>query len=252
MPSRSEIRTSVKTMIGRDFDGINTVLDEYIVDANEYFANSISAIYDIKLWEHEITSSDNSGDVNNWQLPVRLKGIQDAYYVDESADEKVFFKIDVVSPTAFYNDSRNPSSSRGAGFAAGQRVNWTSSASLVPAYYRTRNVARVDWEGIPYKSSRIGQRFYVHPRPGAAEVGNKIRLTLQMKPDELTGDGSENTITTHYSRPLILYTAGMFWSLYYGNLQTGQLWLRRAGDAMAAFATQDEINKLINLTVGDT
>ena len=82
-----------------------------------------------------------------------------------------------------------------------------------------------------------------------SEQNNKIRLMLGMYPADLQEDGAKNSITKNYPQALITYTAALFWLLHMNDAQRGQQTLGLATMLLQSFATQDEVNKLVNITI---
>jgi len=70
-----------------------------------------------------------------------------------------------------------------------------------------------------------------------------------MYPSELQSDGDRNSITKNYPQALITYTAALFWLLHMNDSQRGQQTLGLATMLLQSFATQDEVNKLVNITI---
>ena len=52
---RSNIRTKVKSIIGRNFSGIDDVINDLINIAVELFGNTVQSVYDEFVYTHTIT-----------------------------------------------------------------------------------------------------------------------------------------------------------------------------------------------------
>ena len=53
---RSNIRTKIKSIIGRNFSGIDTVINDLINIAVELFGNTVQSVYDEFVYTHTITT----------------------------------------------------------------------------------------------------------------------------------------------------------------------------------------------------
>ena len=94
MATLSDIRTGVKTKIGREFNSsdMNTVLDEFINMAIVTFGDLMSAVYDEFLYEHTITSAEISAETDSYALPNETKAIMNAWFLEvESGAEDVYY-----------------------------------------------------------------------------------------------------------------------------------------------------------------
>lgn len=248
--TRGDIRTAIKTMIGRNFSGIDAVLNEYINTTVELFSSIVSSVYDEQEWEHTITQADVNNKVESYELPANSKQLLDVFYIDVSGTERLYYPITIISPIELDETSRKGIVGSFT-MSEGGLYDYTSAHVTLPRQVYG-DFGRVDFAGIPRVCARKGNRLFVYPRPGTREVGNKIRIFIGTRPSLLTadtGEGSTNTITDKYPRALMLYTIAMFWSLYLRDLQTGQQWLQHAVNALQAFARADEIAKLSNAVI---
>ena len=246
---RSQIRDAVKDVIGRSTANIDTVLDKYIDIAVELFGNVIDSVYDEERHQHTIDSNDITNSIDNWKLPSTTKGILSAAFVEKSGTEKSFYPIKIVSPMLLTDMKRFGGSSSGE-FVAGGKFNWnTQTPTFLPSTSRgTRGRAtRVDRPGQPTHASRIGTNIHVYPRPGDQELGDEIRLLLQVRPKTLLNDTDRNTITDNYPQALVTYVAASFTGGYFRDLTTAQFFLNQATTLLQSFATKDEISKLVGV-----
>ena len=95
----------------------------------------------------------------------------------------------------------------------------------------------------------LNNALHVYPRPGSSEQDNKIRLMLGLFPADLQSDSDKNSITKSYPQALITYTSALFWGLHLNDAQRAQQYLTTAQLLLSSFARQDEINKLVNVTL---
>ena len=72
---------------------------------------------------------------------------------------------------------------------------------------------------------------------------------LGLFPADLQSDSDKNSITKSYPQALITYTAAMFWGMHMNDAQRAAQYLSTAQLLLASFAKQDEINKLVNITM---
>ena len=242
---RSNIVTKVKSLVGRNFTGIDTVIKDLINVANELFGNTVQSVYDEFVYTHTITSGEVSAKTDEYNLPNRTKVILDAYYIDVSGSDDVYYPIDIRSPIDF-----NESGSYGKVQRAGRpSFDYSSDTIKFGASYNGGGATRADYTGIPQLGYRVNNAFHVYPRPGSSEQDNKIRLMLGMFPADLQSDSDKNSITKSYPQALITYTAALFWGLHMNDATRAQQFLTTAQLLLASFAKQDEINKLVNITM---
>ena len=88
--NRTGIRNVVKSIVGRNFSGIDTVLDNLTNMAIELFGNTVSSVYDEFVYTHTITSGEVSAKTDEYNLPARTKVILDAYYIDVSGSDEEY------------------------------------------------------------------------------------------------------------------------------------------------------------------
>lgn len=242
---RSNIVTKVKSLVGRNFTGIDTVITDLINVANELFGNTVSSVYDEFVYTHTISSGEVSSKTDEYNLPNRTKVILDAYYIDVSGSDEVYYPIDLRSPIEF-NEAGKYGPTGGYGRPA---FDYSTSTVKFGAPYGQGRASRADFSGIPTMGYRVNNAFHVYPTPGSSEQDNKIRLMLGMFPSDLQADGDKNSITKSYPQALITYTAALFWGLHMNDAARAQQFLTTAQLLLASFAKQDEINKLVNITM---
>ena len=242
---RSNIVTKVKSIIGRNFTGIDDVIKDLVNVAVELMGNTVSSVYDESVYTHTISSGEVSAETDEYNLPNRVKIILDAYYIDVSGSDDVYYPIDIRSPIEFNESSRYT-----AGVKYGRpSFDYASDTIKFGSPYGAGSATRADYTGIPQLGYRVGNTFHIYPRPGSSEQDNKIRLLLGLFPQELQADGDRNTITQNYPMALITYTCALFWSMHMNDMQRGAQALATAQLLLASFAKQDEINKLVNITM---
>jgi hypothetical protein len=242
---RSNIRTKIKSVIGRNFSGIDTVINDLINIAVELFGNTIQSVYDEFVYTHTITSGEVTAKTDEYNLPNRTKVILDAYYIDVSGSEEVYYPLHIRSPIDF-----NESSTQQLGTTYG-RASFdygTDTIKFGPGYQSSRST-RADMTGIPQLAYRVNNAIHVYPRPGSSEQDNKIRLMLGLFPADLQSDSDKNSVTKSYPQALITYTSALFWGLHLNDAQRAQQYLTTAQLLLSSFARQDEINKLVNVTL---
>ena len=240
---RSNIVSKVKSIIGRNFTGIDDVIKDLINVAVELMGNTVQSVYDESVYTHTISSGEVSAKTDEYNLPTRVKVILDAYYIDVSSTDEVYYPIDIRSPIEFDEGSQI------IGGMGRPSFNYSSDTITFGHNYSTGNASRADYTGIPRLGYRVGNTFHVYPRPGSSEQDNKIRLMLGLFPAELQADGDRNTITKNYPMALITYVCALFWSMHMNDMQRGAQALATAQLLLASFAKQDEVNKLVNITM---
>jgi len=240
---RSNIVTKVKSMCGRNFTGIDTVIKDLINVSVELFGNMVSSVYDEFVYTHTISSGEVSSKTDEYNLPNRTKMILDAYYIDVSGSDEVYYPIHLRSPIDF-----DSAVSHGTTYGRPSFDYGSDTLKFGPGYMSSRST-RADYQGIPQSGYRVNNAFHVYPTPGSSEQDNKIRLMLGMYPADLQEDGAKNSITKNYPQALITYTAALFWLLHMNDAQRGQQTLGLATMILQSFATQDEVNKLVNITI---
>jgi len=243
--NRTGIRNVVKSIIGRNFTGIDAVLDNLTNMAIELFGNTVSAVYDEFVYTHTITSGEVSAKTDEYNLPARTKMILDAYYIDVSGSDDVYCPIDIRSPIEFNEAGKySPSVQYGR-----PSFNYATDTVKFGSPYGGGAASRADFSGIPNMGYRVNNAFHVYPRPGTSQQDNKIRLMLGMFPKELTDDSHSNSITENYPQALASYTSALFWGLHMNDAGRAAQFLTTAQLLLASFAKQDEINKLVNITI---
>jgi hypothetical protein len=242
---RSNLRTKIKSLIGRNFTGIDTVLDDLINVANELFGNTVSSVYDEFVYTHTISSGEVTSKTDEYNLPNRTKCILDAYYIDVSGSDDVYYPIHLRSPIDFNEASGYQ---MGTSYGRASFDYGTETIKFGPGYQSGRST-RADHTGIPQLGYRVNNAFHVFPTPGSSEQANKIRLMLGMFPADLQADGDKNSVTKSYPQALITYTAALFWGLHMNDANRAQQYLTTAQLLLASFAKQDEINKLVNISL---
>jgi hypothetical protein len=243
--NRTGIRNVVKSIVGRNFSGIDAVLDNLTNMAIELFGNTVSAVYDEFVYTHTITSGEVSAKTDEYNLPARTKMILDAYYIDVSGSDDVYYPIDIRSPIEFNEAGKySPSVQYGR-----PSFNYATDTVKFGSPYGGGAASRADFSGIPNMGYRVNNAFHVYPRPGTSQQDNKIRLMLGMFPKELTDDSHSNSITENYPQALASYTSALFWGLHMNDAGRAAQFLTTAQLLLASFAKQDEINKLVNITI---
>ena len=242
---RSNVRTKIKSLIGRNFTGIDTVLNDLINVTVELFGNTVQSVYDEFVYTHTITSGEVSAKTDEYNLPNRTKVILDAYYIDVSGSEEVYYPLHIRSPIDFDSSTSYQS---GTSYGRPSFDYGTDTLKFGPGYMSSRST-RADYEGIPQMGYRVNNAFHVYPRPGSSEQDNKIRLMLGMYPVDLQSDSDKNSITKSYPQALITYTAYLFWALHMNDATRAQQYLVTSQLLLQSFAKQDEINKLVNITI---
>ena len=242
---RSNIVTKVKSLIGRNFSGIDTVITDLINVAVELFGNTVSSVYDEYTYTHTISSGEVSAGTDEYNLPNRTKVILDAYYIDVSGSDDVYYPIDIRTPVELNEAGKYaPSVKYGR-----PSFNYATDTIKFGAPYGSAGATRADYTGIPQMGYRLNNAFHVYPTPGSSEQDNKIRLMLGMFPADLQADGDKNSVTKSYPQALITYTAALFWGLHMNDVGRAQQFLTTAQLLLASFAKQDEINKLVNISI---
>jgi len=201
---RSNIVTKIKSIIGRNFTGIDTVLKDLINVACELIGNTVQSVFDEFVYTHTISSGEISAKTDEYNLPSRVKQVMDAYYIDVSGSEEVYYPINLRSPIEFneatiYSPGGRPS------------FDYASDTIKFGTGHSSSRSTRADYTGTPQLGYRMGNTFHVYPRPGSSELNNKLRLLLGMYPADLQADGDKNTITQNYPQALITSTAALFW-----------------------------------------
>ena len=242
---RSNVVTKVKSIIGRNFTGIDDVIQNLINVAVELMGNTVQSVYDEFVYTHTITSGEVSAKTDEYNLPNRVKVILDAYYIDVSGSDEVYYPIDIRSPIEFNESGKYASSVR----YGRPSFNYATDTIKFGSPYGGGAASRADSTGIPNLGYRVNNAFHVYPTPGSSEQDNKIRLMLGLFPQELQADGDKNSITKNYPMALITYVCALFWSMHMNDLQRGAQALATAQLLLASFAKQDEVNKLVNITM---
>ena len=197
------------------------------------------------VYTHTITSGEVTAKTDEYNLPNRTKVILDAYYIDVSGSDDVYYPIDIRSPIDF-----NEADSYGRVQRTGRpSFDYSTDTIKFGASYNSGGATRADYTGIPQLGYRVNNAFHIYPRPGSSEQDNKIRIMLGMFPADLQSDSDKNSITKSYPQALITYTAALFWGLHMNDAQRTQQFLTTAQLLLASFAKQDEINKLVNITM---
>ena len=205
----------------------------------------MQSVYDEFTYTHTITSGEVTAKTDEYNLPNRTKVILDAYYVDVSGSDDVYYPIHLRSPIDF-NEAGNYTPSIKYGRPT---FDYSSDTIKFGVSYNTSGATRADYTGIPQQGYRVNNAFHIYPRPGSSEQDNKIRLMLGLFPADLQSDSDKNSITKSYPQALITYTAAMFWGMHMNDAQRAAQYLTTAQLLLASFAKQDEINKLVNITM---
>lgn len=242
MATRLDIENNVKTLTGRNFSGIDTLLHFLVNSCVELFGNNITSVYDEQEWTHTITQTEIDNKTDNYILPGNTKTILSAAFIDDqSSTEKLYYPLDIKSPLDRYSLS-----TRGYSFGGYPSFDYTNNITF-PAWTMPRT-GRVDYATIPQVCHRLGANLFVYPRPGQNELNKKIYLMLGVYPAALNNDTDTNSITTYYPQTLVWYVTALFW-VHLGDAQRAAQALQVASAMMTAFATQDEISKLMNITL---
>lgn len=245
MATKSDIRTTLKNLVGRSFANIDTILNNFIDSAVELLGSTITSVYDEEIWEHTITQAEADAGTDNWALPSRTKFLLNASFVDESGSTPIYYHMDIVSPIDWFD--LNELDTR---FAFGGDAQYDYSSQIVFGGYRKRAVAgRVDYKGRPKFVTRINNNLFVFPIPGNGEVGKKLRILIAVKPAKLVNDTDSNTLTNNYPDAVIYYAGALFWLLHLNDPVRGTQWLNIASAFLKTFATEEEVKKLINIQV---
>lgn len=244
--NRGTIRTTIKTLVGRNFTGIDDVLNPLIDSAVELFGSTITNIYDEAEWEHQITQEDVNSKTDNFALPVKTKYILKASIINKTGSEPVYYPLTGVSPMDWYDLN---SLSRQGQFSDRPTEDYSTSITFGGLKLRGWRAGRVDYAGIPRFYTRIGNNIYLYPRPGNNEVGYVLRVMLAVKPAVLATDTDTNVITDNYPDALIYYVGALLWLLHLNDQVRGAQWLQTASLYLQHFATEEEIKRLIGMTV---
>ena len=254
MAQLSEVRGYVKSWLGRDWTGIDTVVDNAINSAIEMIGRAIPLIYDEQLWEHTFDSDDVTNETDNFPLPVGTEFIRTATIIDPTGDEDVFYDMLVVSPDDAYKTEKYESwhgSSRPAFFtstrdiSASQTFDWNTFRQ---GGYGT--VGRSNRTGRTEFCYRIGNNIYIQPRVDNSYLNWKFRLYLQMYPAQLSEDTDTNTLTNNFPHALAHFATGIVWASRLGDLQRGQAEFTLGAQYLQTIASADQISKLINFATG--
>jgi len=249
----AQVRTDVKAWLGRDWSGIDTIVDSAINSTIELFGRSISAIYDEAQWEHTFDSDDTTNDTDNFPLPTNTKYVLNATIINPDGTEDVYYPVKIVSPVDAYEIGEMDRRHR-PGF---DTTSIDVSATKIITFNtftkgKTHAVGRRDREGVPEFCWRIGNNIWIYPRNSSSEEGWKLRLLIATFPAELSADGDTNTITLNYPRALAHYAAGTVWGARLGDMQRAQSEFTIAGQLLTQIARDQEISKLINIQLRRT
>lgn len=245
MADRAGIRSTIKTLAGRNFAGIDNILNTLIDSAVELFGSTISTVYDEEEWERQITQADVNAKIDNYQLPGRTKFILKATIIDKSGTENVYHELEQLSPVDWYELQRL----EGASISSRPQEDYSTTITYGGYKLRSYFTGRVDRTGIPKYFARIGTNIFLYPRPSNSEVGWFLRLLLAVKPAKLTSDTTSNSITDNYSDALIYYAGALLWLLHLNDQVRGQQWLQTASLYLQTFATEEELKKLMGITL---
>jgi hypothetical protein len=241
--NRSDIRTIVKNITGRNFTGIDTVLNNLIDTAVELFGSTISSVYEEEEWSHTITQAEVDSKTDNWLLPSSTKQILKATVINPKGTEKVYFPLEIVSPMDWYDIGKLDA------YQVRQlSYDYTVQTPRLGDGLRVRYSGRVDYATIPRFCTRINENLFVFPRPSKNEVDWIIKVLLAVRPSALTSDTSTNIITDKFPYALIWYVGALFWLHHLNDVQRGQTFMQTASLLMTSFATQQEISKLSSIT----
>lgn len=257
MADLAGVRTDVKTWVGRDWSGINTVIDSAINASIEMFGRTLSAVYDEAQWEHTFDSVDTANDAENFALPLNTKYILNATMINPNGtNEDVYYPVRIVSPVDAYEidalDARGSRTRYGfdtsvTDISASKIITWNTFDKH--EYFPK---GRVDREGIPKFCWRIGNNVHIYPRNSENEEDWKLRILIATFPAELSADGDTNTITNNYPRALAHYAAGIVWGARLGDMQRATSEFAIAGQLLSTIAHEQEIAKLINIQMRRT
>lgn len=252
MADRADVRNNVKNIIGRQASGLDTNINTYIDIAVELLTNVVASVYDEAEYEHTVSSADISGNVSSYLLPSETKGIVSGSFIDTSGTEDIWYPIRSISPRDEHSPLKYGAGADTITGGEGSRFDLSSGTiTFMPSTSAGRSVqTRVNQTGRPEVMYRIGRNLHVFPRPGSDEENDKIHLVLQVKPDALADDDATNTITTNYPRVLEMLVAGLFYAGYFKDQGNGSFFVSQAATLVSAFAEQDEVNKLQNITLG--
>lgn len=243
MANRGTIRQDIKDLVGRNFTGIDTIIDKLINSTVELFGSTITSVYDESQWEHTFTQSEINAKTDNWQLPARTKHFLNAGVIDSSGSEKVYFKLNIVSPLDWYDISKLE------GFETGSLSPFDYTVDPVTFRVGRESItSRIDYSGIPKFITRIGNNVHVFPRPSSNEVGFTLRVLLAVKPSILTTDTDTNTIVDNYPDAIVYYAGALLWLLHLHDSIRGSQWLQIATVYLRSFATEEEVKKLLSIT----
>jgi len=247
MPDRADIRTSVKQRLNRSPDDIDATLNEYINQAVQLFGHTLSSLYDEQRWEYVINSTDVTNEVDILNLPFGLKYILNLDYIDVSGSEDVYYPMKVVSPKditsrVFNHGAFGNTNESGIDYGV-QTFTYGGN------YQHGRRAGRVNHTAPPEMATRIANTLHIFPRPGIAELGDKIRLLGAFYPVALVTDTDTNTITANYPQALIAYVCGLYSLLTNRDSINGQMWMQQASLLLQSYRKQDEVSKLININV---
>lgn len=233
--TRLQLLTDLKVLIRRDFDDIDSLLQQCIDIANEIMGRNISAIYDETEWEHTIIAADYDNNIDNWKLPASTKKLNYATLVDTTdADQYNHYELVLISPYDAYKPIV---------YGSIQTFDYTVDTYRIPS----GGQSRVDREAQPRLAWQYNNNLFVYPRPSSTEDAWLIRVGLQIVPDKLTADGSSNTLTDNFEEPLKLLTGALFWSLYGNDEARSKQWLQWTSQALTGVATDQELAKLGNI-----
>lgn len=239
----------MKVWVGRNWTGIDTVIDSAINASIELFGHTIAAIYDEQRWTHTFSSGDTSADRDNFELPATTKHIITASVVDPDSTEDVYHELDIISPAEVYNLDAYFANRPGYDTnALDLGVSGIMSFSTFDKGYRGGRT-RVDREGVPRLIWRVGTNCFIHPRNSSNEEGWRLELLLAVRPAELSLDADTNTITEHYPRALAHYAAGIVWGARLADMPRAQSEFAIAGQLLSQIAHENEISKLINIPI---
>lgn len=244
MATRSDIRTSIKTIFNRNPADIDTVLNTLIDTGVELFSNMIASVNDEEIWQRTISSADISGNINNWQLPTYHKGILSATHIDVSGSDDRLTPFKIISPRDSHRAAeidQDGSYTQPDTFPSG---GWRWDYGKGRGSYG-RGMSRI--EGRPRIAWQIGKNIFVYPRPDSNEENNIIELVINVKPEDLDADGDSNTITNNYPQALIHYVCALAW-IYYDAQTKAQSHLQIAAKLLEEFADSDEIQKILQVS----
>lgn len=246
------VRNDVKLWIGRNWTGIDAVIDSAINASVELFGNTIASVYDEQRWAHTIVSGDVSGNVDNWALPATVKHIITAAVKDPTSTEAVYHEMTILSPAAVYDLDSVYKKRPGYDLS---RIDIGPSGvfsfSTFEKGYRSGRT-RVDRSGRPELIWRVGGNAFVHPRPSTSEIDYSIELLLAVRPAFLVNGTDTNTYTDKYPHLLSHFAAGVVWASRLGDTARAAAEFGIAGQLLTQIANQEEISKLINIQLRRT